>query len=301
MRSEYTLIVTAFVWTLFVQSAHAKANTRELCSLSLSVNLSILDHDPILTPTFVIPSSPSTTLNYLELYRCLPFTSLHPVPSHNAETNNMSTEPNHSAPSSFSNDEQSDQQLVDQLASLVKQRSQILSLTNQLHHRDFRGIVETLRKRLQVIADLRDYQLVNLHASFQAECQQAWNEFEASKKHLRDDMLKIAVDRRKRLESLRASRKLCVLFLFPIASLLVLQHTVLTPRLLFCIVLYAFLNCVLCDFRFVVMCDNDSHFEKEETSSHERPCSEATSAGCIAYFPQLARGTRHVENCCHTG
>lgn len=106
---------------------------------------------------------------------------------------------------SDANEAARDQQLAEELLVLEKEREEILNgaikSSNALH-----ALKEQLDNRLLLAADYRDYQLANLSAAFKVERQQAWNEFERAKRHLRRDILTFSVERRKRIESIRAGR-----------------------------------------------------------------------------------------------
>lgn len=111
------------------------------------------------------------------------------------------------SPSLQSTDDGADRQLLDELANILKEREDIMARAERACSPEFADLTDTVRKRLQSAADLRDYQLANLRADFDVEREQAWNEFQRGKKELRNDILNVAVDRRRRIDTVRASGK----------------------------------------------------------------------------------------------
>ena len=98
-----------------------------------------------------------------------------------------------------------DRQLADDLNQLAKEREDILKSTFHDNCPIFRDHQTHIKRRLRIAADYRDLQLANLKADLDVEVQQAWNEFEKAKRVLRAEMLAVSVDRRRRIDAIRAS------------------------------------------------------------------------------------------------
>lgn len=125
-------------------------------------------------------------------------------------------------PSTDSSASATERQLLEDLASIINERREILAAVTTPCSPDLALLQQDLRKRLQSAADLRDYKLANLRANFDVDCQQAWNDFQRAKKDLRTDILTVAVDRRRKIDSLRASGTTsafsCTAFAFRLVS-----------------------------------------------------------------------------------
>lgn len=104
-----------------------------------------------------------------------------------------------------------DTQLLKDLDDLLKERDDIMRLAETMTCEGFEGLFDSISKRLKSITDYRDYQIANINAAFALEQQQAWDEFLDGKRKLREDMLRTAVDNRRRVNSCKGVRKLNIL------------------------------------------------------------------------------------------
>lgn len=96
-----------------------------------------------------------------------------------------------------------DQQLAEELDALREERAQIIAGTNQETREGIEKLNHILNCRLQLASDFRQYQLANTAAASRAEKQHAWNEFEHGKSGLRQRILAVNAELRKRLEAVR--------------------------------------------------------------------------------------------------
>ncbi|KAI0559277.1 hypothetical protein FGB62_160g016 [Gracilaria domingensis] len=100
-----------------------------------------------------------------------------------------------------------ERQLAADLQSLRREREEIKAAFNATSSPLFDKLLTLCLKRLQIAADHRALQLENLRANFHLQVQQAYNEFECGKRRLRRKMLKVNMDRRRRLDAMKGGRK----------------------------------------------------------------------------------------------